>query len=77
VARALWLYAKQHCRCSAFGAVLSLNGIGIRGHHERYEELRIADLALINLMAFELTRITDLHEPHEHIACGTNGMRIV
>jgi hypothetical protein len=41
--------------------------------HDRYEELRIAYLALINLMSFVL-RIPDLYEPHGHVACGTNGM---
>ena len=49
---------------------MSINGIGIRGHHERNEELRIAYLALINLMSFELTRIADFYEPHGHLACG-------
>src|SRR5262245_17551231 len=76
IAGALRLRAKQRRRRSALGALLALNGIGIRSHHERYEELRIAYLALINLMAFELSRIADLYEPHGHVACGTNGMRL-
>jgi hypothetical protein len=28
-------------------------------------------------MAFVLTRIADLYEPHGHVACGTNGMSVV
>src|SRR4029453_730103 len=55
------------------GFGFSLNGIGIRKLHDRYEELRVAYLALINLMSFVLTRIADLYEPHGHVACGKNG----
>ena len=37
-----------------------LNGIGIRRLHESYDKLRIASLALVNLMSFVLIR---MHEP--------------
>jgi hypothetical protein len=67
-------YGPQH---PALGAFLSLNGIGFWRLPKRYEELRIAYLALIDLMAFVLTRIADLYEPHGHVACGTNGMSVV
>jgi hypothetical protein len=56
---------------------LALNGIGIWKPRERYEDHRIAYLALIDLMSFVLTRTADLYEPHGHIACGTNRMEVV
>ena len=45
-------------------------------YRERYEEFHIAYLALINPTSFRLTRIPDLYEPHGHVACGANGMRL-
>jgi hypothetical protein len=62
---------------SCIGSILSLNGIGFLRLHKRYEELRIAYLALIGLMSFVLTRILDLYEPNGNVACGTNGMSVV
>jgi hypothetical protein len=55
---------------------LALNGIGIWKPRERYEDHRIAYLALIDLMSFVLTRTADFYEPHGHIACGTNRMEV-
>jgi hypothetical protein len=56
---------------------LALNGIGIWKPRERYEDLRIAYLALIDLMSLVLTRMADLYEPHGHVACGTNRMEVI
>ena len=53
-----------------------LNGIGIRRLHESYDKLRIASLALVNLMSFVLIRMHDLYEPHGYVACGANGMSV-